>query len=162
MSLKLDVEKFNGEISFVLWQEKVKDSLINQCLKGIVREGKRLVDMFDKNWFNLEEKVLSVIRIYFFDEIYYNILHIMSLYALWTKLNNIYMTKSLTSKTYLKRQLYFLRMYDSDSLQSHLHKFNKLCNDLLCIDEKIVEDGKAYMLINFQNSTFKIQYMKRL
>lgn len=68
--------------------------------QGIVSEGKSLVDMFDKNWFNLEEKVLSVIHIYFFDEIYYNILHIMSLYALWTKLNNIYMTKSLTSKTY--------------------------------------------------------------
>ena len=46
-------------------------------------------------------------------------------------------------------------MSDSDSLQSHLHKFNKLCNDLLCFDEKIAEDDKAYMLINSLNSVYE-------
>lgn len=57
------------------------------------------------------------------------------------------MTKSLIRKAYFKRQLYYLRMSESNFLYSHLHKFKKLCNNLLCIDENIVEDDQAYILI---------------
>lgn len=112
--------------------------------------------MSHKDRFNLEEKALGAICINLSDEIYYSILYIKSPSALWAKLKSKYMIKSLTSRTYLKKQLYYLRMGNSDSLHSHLHKFNKLCNDLLCIDEKIIKDDKTFILINSLNSVYQL------
>lgn len=88
----------------------------------IVQEGKKYDDMSNKDQFNLEGRVLGIIHIHLSDEIYYSILLIKPLSSLWRKLESMYMTKSLTSKTYLKRQLYYFRMSDFDSLQFHLHK----------------------------------------
>lgn len=72
--------------------------------------------MSDKYWFNLEERTLGSIRMHVFDEIYYSVLHMKSSSALWVKFESKYMTKSLTRKVYLKRQLYYLWMSDFDSL----------------------------------------------
>lgn len=81
------------------------------------------------------------------------------------------MTKSLTNKAYLERQFYYFTMSDSDSSESHLHKFNKFCNDLLCIDnktvnkfcndllcidDKTVKDDKAYMFIYSMNLVYEL------
>lgn len=61
--MKLDVRKFNGKNSFVFWQEKVKDIIINQGLMGIVRKGKKPINLSNKDRLNLEERMLAVIRI---------------------------------------------------------------------------------------------------
>lgn len=54
-----------GRIILFFRQEKVKDIIINQGLVGIVRKGKKLADLFDKDLLNLEERMLGVIRIDF-------------------------------------------------------------------------------------------------
>lgn len=68
----------------------------------IVHEAKKL-DMYEKDPFNLEDRLLGVIHKHLYGKIYHNILHIKCLSVLWVKLENKYMTESLTSKSYVKR-----------------------------------------------------------
>lgn len=64
------------------------------------------------------------------------IIQIKSPAELWAKLKSLYITKSFTNKWYLKKQLYFITMADSDSLQFHLNKFNKAVIYLLNVNTK--------------------------
>ena len=85
----------------------------------------------------LETRVCGVIRLNLVDDIAYPLLQIKSPPKLWAKLENFYMTKSFTNKWYLKKQLYFMKMVESESLQTHLNRFNKAVTDLLSVDIKV-------------------------
>ena len=56
------------------------------------------------------------------------------------------MTKNLSNKLYLKKQLYELRMTEGTTVLEHLNFFNKVISELLIVDVKIDEE-KALMLI---------------
>jgi len=60
----------------------------------------------------------------------------------------LYMTKSLSNKLYLKKQLYGLRMKEGTSVLEHLNFFNKVINELLAVDVKIDEEDKALILLS--------------
>ncbi|MCI91080.1 cytochrome P450, partial [Trifolium medium] len=53
---------------------------------------------------------------------------------MWTKLDSLYMTKSLAHRQCLKQQLYFFRMVDNKSVVEQLAEFNKIIDDLANID----------------------------
>lgn len=106
---RFDIEKFDGKINFGLWQVQVRDILIQQglhrALKG--RKGKR-EDMDDDDWEEYDLQACSAIRLCLAKEIMYNVMRENSAASLWAKLESLYMTKSLTSRIYLKKQLYKL------------------------------------------------------
>ena len=56
------------------------------------------------------------------------------------------MTKSLSNKLFLKKQLYSFRMKDGTSVLQHLNMFNRILSDLLALEVKIEEKNKALML----------------
>jgi hypothetical protein len=43
---------------------------------------------------------------------------------LWDNLGNLYQSKSLVNKLFLRKKLYNPRMRDGDSLEEHLNTFN--------------------------------------
>ena len=57
------------------------------------------------------------------------------------------MTKSLSNKLYLKKQLYGLRMNEGTTVLEHLNFFNKVISELLVVDIKIDEEDKALILL---------------
>ena len=71
--------------------------------------------------------------------------------GLWSRLETLYMTKSLSNKLYLKKQLYELRMKDGTPVLEHLN-FKKAINVLLAVDVKIDEEDKALILISLPQS----------
>ena len=57
------------------------------------------------------------------------------------------MTKSLTTKLYLKKRLYTLRMKEGASLHDHLDEFNQIVMDIKNIGIKLEEEDQALLLI---------------
>jgi len=58
----------------------------------------------------------------------------------------MYMTKNLSNKIYLKKQLYRLRVKEGTVLK-HLN-FNKIISDLLAVDVKIEKEAKLLILLS--------------
>jgi hypothetical protein len=63
------------------------------------------------------------------------------------KSKELYMTKSLANKLYLKERLYTIRMLEGTSIQSHLNEFNSICADLESLDVKIDDEDKTILLV---------------
>jgi hypothetical protein len=66
---------------------------------------------------------------------------------LWDKLGNLYQSKSLVKKLFLRKKLYHLRMEDGDSMTEHLNAFNTLVSQLVSINITIAEEDKCITLL---------------
>ena len=114
---KIDVVKFDGTGNFGLWQRRVKDLLVQQGLvKALYEKAKKPETIMDDEWEELDMKVVNTIRLYLADELMYDVMDDVSSAAIWLKLKNRYMSKSLTNKLNLKRKLYELKMVEGANL----------------------------------------------
>ena len=68
--------------------------------------------------------------------------------SLISRLETLYMTKSISNKLHLKKQLYGLCMKEGTTVLEHLNFFNKVISELLALDVKINKKDKALMLLN--------------
>ena len=126
-STKFEIEKFNGKNNFELWKLKMRDLLVQQGLQRAL-DGKRKkpLIMTDDEWEDLDAKALSTICLCLADDVLFNIIGETSAVSLWNKLESQYMTKSITNRIYLKRQLYGMRMKEGTKIADHLNVFNTL------------------------------------
>lgn len=68
--------------------------------------------------------------------------------GLWDKLVNLYQSKSLVNKLFLRKNLYQLRMNEGDSVSEQLNIFNNLVSQLTFVDIKITIDDKCISLLS--------------
>ena len=66
---------------------------------------------------------------------------------LWDKLGNLYKSKSLVNKLFLRKKLYNLRMKDVDSVIEHMNAFNTVVSQMSSIDIKISDEDKCISLL---------------
>ena len=78
----------------------------------------------------------------------YNVMDKKIIKGLWTRLEMLYMMKSLSNKLYLKKQLYGLRMKEGTIVLEHLNFFNKIISELIAADVKIDEEDKSLILLS--------------
>ncbi|GJU03051.1 hypothetical protein Tco_1113389 [Tanacetum coccineum] len=57
--------------------------------------------------------------------------------GVWSKLETLYMTKSLATKLYLKKKLYTFSMPAGRKISEHIDEFNKIVLDLANIEVKL-------------------------
>ena len=87
------------------------DLLVQQGLqKALASKTKKPTTMTNKEWEDLDEKSLSTIHLCLVDDVLFNTIEDDTTSSLWRKLESLYMTNSLMSIIYLKRQLYSLQM----------------------------------------------------
>ena len=67
--------------------------------------------------------------------------------ALWDKLGNLYQSKSLVNKLFLRKKMYNLRKKDGDSVTKHLNTFNTVVSQLASVDIKISDEDKCISLL---------------
>ena len=60
------------------------------------------------------------------DEVLYNMMNEETTAGLWCRLKSMYMTKSLSNKLFIKKQLYSLRMKGGTFILQHLNAFNRI------------------------------------
>ena len=90
--------------------------------------------MKDDDWKELQAKIVSTIRLNLVPEIKYTVLNETSPAKLWKKSENLYMSKSLKNRLYLKKELFQLKMQASSDVTSHINKFNKCITQLLSVE----------------------------
>jgi len=113
------------------------DLLVQQGVaKVLLGKAKQPYTMMDNEWSDMDERALSGIRLCLADDVLFNIVSEKTAAGLWTKLEKLYMTKSLTNRILLKRQLYILRMKKGTSITDHLNTFNTLLVHLESIEVK--------------------------
>ena len=87
--------------------------------------------------------------------------------GLWSRLEILYMTKSLFNKMYLKKQLYRLHMNEGTTVLEQLNFFNKIISELIAVDVKIDEEDKVLILLSslsqsYDNVVTTMLYSKKL
>ena len=142
-TIRMEINKFDGKSNFSLWQARVKDVLIQQGLIDALLCDEKPTTMEVRDWKRLQMQAVSTIRMYLTDEVVIHVLSETSPTVLWSKLEELYMAKSLTNTLFLWRQFYQLRMIEGQSVQEHLSHFQKILTDLLSVGENVEEKTRV-------------------
>ncbi|GKE12866.1 hypothetical protein Tco_1416417 [Tanacetum coccineum] len=73
---------------------------------------------------------------------------------IWTKLETLYMMKSLPNRLYLKKKLYNFYMHPGKKQSEHTDEFHKLVDDLAAIDTAILDKDQALLLLTSLPSSY--------
>jgi len=126
MGSKWDIEKFTGDNDLGLWKVKMEAVLIQQkCEKALKGEGALLVTMSRAEKTEMVDKAKSAIVLCLGDKILREVAQEPTAASMWSKLESLYMTKSLAHRQFLKQQLYAFRMVESKAIIEQLMEFNK-------------------------------------
>ena len=88
------------------------------------------------------------------DEILYNVMNKETTADLWCRLESLYMTKNLSSKLFMKKQLYSLWMKEGTSILQHLNAFNRILSNLLALKVKLEGEDKTLLLLSSLPSSY--------
>lgn len=147
-STRFEIEKFNGKNNFDIWKVKMHDLLVQQGVeKALLGKSKQPYTMTDEEWSDIDNRALSGIRLCSANDVLFNIVSEKTATGLWTKLEKLYMMKSLTNMILLKRQLHSLRMKEGTSIIDHLNTFNTLLVQLYSIEVKFDSEDKVVNLL---------------
>jgi hypothetical protein len=109
--------------------------------------------MSKEDWEKLDIRERITIRLCLVDSVLLNVSGESIAKELWDKLWNLYQSKSLVNKLFLRKKMYHLRMEDGDSVTEHLNAFNTRVSQLISINITIVEEDKCITLLcSFPNS----------
>ena len=75
---------------------------------------------------DLDERDMSMIRLSMANEILSNILDEKTTKSMWEKLESLYMTKSLSNKLFMKKQLFRLMIPEGSDFMEYMNKFNMM------------------------------------
>ena len=106
----------------------------------------------------MDRKALSQIHLHLSNQILQDVLKEKTATALWLKLEQLCMMKSLTSKLLLKQQLHSYRMAEGTSLEDHLTVFKEVVSDLETMEAKYDEEDLGLILLyllSFSYATFR-------
>ncbi|KAH9666456.1 hypothetical protein KPL70_020645 [Citrus sinensis] len=154
MGLKVDLEKFIGQNDFNMWKIKMEALLITQGLGDAIDPVSKLEgseassSKTPEQVAEIDTKARSTIILSLGDSVIREVAKEKTVVGLWAKLGNVYMTKSLANRLYIKKKMFSLRMIKGTSLNKHIDEFNKVCDELETIDEGLSDEIKALLLIS--------------
>src|SRR3954470_23814716 len=104
--------------------------------------------MGEDDWKKIDIKAKATIILCLSDEVLYNVMNEDTAAGMWSRLESLYKTKSLSNKLYMKKQLYCLRMAEGTPILQHLNAFNKIVSNLLALEVKFKGEDKALILLS--------------
>ncbi|KAG8503416.1 hypothetical protein CXB51_001387 [Gossypium anomalum] len=143
---RFEIEKFNGETNFNLWQVRMMAILVQFGLKKVVT-GKKLENLNKTEWEELDDKALSAIQLCLANTVLQEVLIEKTSSALWKRLETINATKSLANRLVLKQRLFTFRMNEGELLRDHISQFITLLNDLKNVEVHIDDKDQAMLLL---------------
>jgi len=100
----------------------------------------------------MDARAINVIRMCLPDDVLFKIVVEKTIASLWTKLESLYMTKSLNI-IYLKRKFDSLQMKEGTIISNHLNSFNTLLCRFFNIDVNLEgETREITLLFSFPES----------
>ncbi|KAD7478133.1 hypothetical protein E3N88_01269 [Mikania micrantha] len=156
VSTKFELEKFDGKNDFGLWRLKMKALLVHQgVVDALAGEARLPATMSDKEKKDVLEKAHSAIILSLGDRVLREVSKETSAAGIWTRLESLYMTKSLANRLYLKKRLYTFHMTSGKTLEDHTDDFNKLILDLENIDVSLEDEDQAIIFLTSLPHSFE-------
>jgi len=127
---RYDIEKFDGFNDFGLWRINMKALMGNLGLKEALVPQKPFLDTVTAEQ-RLEvnnrrqeicEKAFNTLILSLGDKVLREVSKMETTKDLWAKLESLYMTKSLSSRLYLKAKFFTFKMQEGQKLQSKSFK----------------------------------------
>ncbi|KAG8483965.1 hypothetical protein CXB51_023199 [Gossypium anomalum] len=143
---RFEIEKFDGETNFNLWQVRMMAILVQSGLKKVVIR-KKPENLNKTEWEELDEKALSAIQLCLANMVLQGVLIEKTSSSLWKRLETLYATKSLANRLVLKQRLFTFRMNEGELLRDHISQFITLLNDLNNIEVHIDDEDQAMLLL---------------
>ena len=138
-STRVDLEKLNGDNDFYLWSLKMRAILIQQGLDSTLddeedsiakKENGESSSSLGRDQRAINNKAHNTIILHLSDEVLREVSKEITASGLWTKLEEMFLKKSLAKRLYMKRRLYTFSMKDGVAMKDHVDEFNKLILDL--------------------------------
>lgn len=169
-TLWFDLDKFDSNEDFSLWKEKLIVVLIHQNLDGALIGETKLGEKKKSEETSEDTKVMMkkaryAIVMHLSNNVLRQVIGEESPAGMWSKLEQLYMTKTTSNKIYLKGKFYRFTMDSTKTLNQNLDDFNKIVLDLSNIGEKVDEEDQAIILLyslpdQFRELKTVIQYGK--
>ena len=125
----MSLRRFDG-LNFNFWKEQMQDYLI---VKGQIDpiKNKSAPEIYKAiEWQKLEKIVRATIRMHLSESMYFTVQSCTTTYELSKKLSETYEKKVTSTKMYLIRRLYNLRIKESDFVQAHLNEYESLSSQI--------------------------------
>ena len=156
MASRFEAEKFAGKNDFALWRMKMRAMLIQQGLssaltveekdpkeKEVAPDEKAIAKKAE-----IEAKAHSAIVLCLGDKVLREVAKEKTAANILTKLEELYLTKSLANRLFMKQRLYSYKFLEGKGVLEQLEDFNKAVDDLKNIDVTIGDEDKAILLLN--------------
>jgi hypothetical protein len=150
---KFDIEKFDGTDNFGLWRIKMRALLIHHGCKAALEVLPADMDATAKA--KLNKKAQSAVILCLGNKVLREVTGETTAAGVWTKLETLYMTKSLANKLYLKKKLYTFYMPAGRTISEHIDEFNKVVLDLANIEVKFEDEDLALLLLTSLPASYK-------
>ncbi|GJV78137.1 hypothetical protein Tco_1509721 [Tanacetum coccineum] len=151
---KFLIPMFDGKMDFTVWKMTIEDVLEQQDIDEALEE-KQPAKMKDDIWKTMQKKASSTIRLALAPEIKYNGLKEKTPKDNWDKLTNIYASKSLTYRLFLKMELYLLKLEEGSNLHDHINSFNELVYQFANVDDAIKDEEQALLMLSSLPKSYK-------
>ncbi|MFQ6659563.1 hypothetical protein Gotur_028416 [Gossypium turneri] len=150
---RFEIEKFDGEINFNLWQVQMMTILVQNGLKKVVTR-KKPENLNQTKWEELDEKDLSAIQLCLANTVLQEVLMEKTSSTLWKRLETLYATKSLANRLVLKQRLFTFCMNEGELLRDHISQFITLLNDLKNFEVHINDEDQTMLLLCYLPSSY--------
>ncbi|XP_038887098.1 uncharacterized protein LOC120077280 [Benincasa hispida] len=153
---KYEIEKFDEKIDFELRKAKIKAVLGQQkALLAITDPSKYPETLSEAEKETIESNAYGTIILNVTDSVLRQIMDQPTVYALWNKLNEIYLNKDFPNKNFLRERFFTYKMDPTKSLTDNLNEFKRLSSEFRSIGDNIGEENEAFILFNSLPETFK-------
>ncbi|KAG8497386.1 hypothetical protein CXB51_008630 [Gossypium anomalum] len=146
--LKYEISLLDRNIRFALWQIKMQAVLaqmdLEDALLGIDKMPSTLIDEEKKR---KDRKTLTQLHLYLSNEILQDVMKEKTAAALWKRLEQICMLKTLTSKLHMKQRLYAHRLEEGASLHEHLTVFKEILSNLEAMEVQYDKEDLGLVLL---------------
>ncbi|GJV06418.1 retrovirus-related pol polyprotein from transposon TNT 1-94 [Tanacetum coccineum] len=150
---KFDIEKFDGTGDFGLWRIKMHALLIQHGCEAALEVLPE--DMEAQAKTELNKKAHSAVILCLGNKVLREVTGETTAAGVWSKLETLYMTKSLANKLYLKKKLYTFSMPAGRKISEHIDEFNKIVLDLANIEVKFEDEDLALLLLTSLPASYK-------
>nr|GEU73568.1 retrovirus-related Pol polyprotein from transposon TNT 1-94 [Tanacetum cinerariifolium] len=150
---KFDIEKFDGTGDLGLWRIKMCALLIQYGCEAALEV--LPADMEAQMKAELNKKTRSTVILCLGNKVLRVVTGKTTAVRVWSKLETLYMTKSLANKLYLKKKSYTFYMPAGRKIFEHIDEFNKIILDLANIEVKFEDEDRALLLLTYLPTSYE-------
>ncbi|KAG8478984.1 hypothetical protein CXB51_028893 [Gossypium anomalum] len=146
--LKYKISLLDRNTRFVLWQIKMQAVLVQMDLKdALLGIDKMLSTLTDEEKKRKDRKALTQLHLHLSNKILQDVMKEKTTAALWKRLEQICMSKTVTSKLNMKQCLYAHHLEEDASVHEHLIVFKEILSNLEAMEVQYDKEDLGLILL---------------